>query len=194
MALERTRNMTGLDIVVVTAAQMEAACEAAIRFLQASGHPVVLLRGKDVCEMVDECRTWMEAQGWAVATICPELLQRRGTAVGQVEVADAMWDAGMAAIEKATAETTFECVIAWKDCSGFMDRSISLIPCKYDADGDPIDDDQDSFFYFDGTKTEAQIRAEYSKERSPEDWHIAEDGAVLASFAKHVEATEGGAK
>jgi len=147
-------------------------------------------------DMVDECRTWMEAQGWAVATICPQLLQRRGKAIGQQEVADAMWDAGMAAIDKETGsdETSFECMIAWKDESGFADRSISLIPCKYAENGDLLDD-EDHFFYFDGDKTEAQIRAEYSKENSPEEWYIAEDGAVIAHYAAELGLTnEGGAK
>ena len=193
MALQRSQNMTGIEPVPVTAAQMEEACAAAVRFLSAAGHPTLVLKAFDVPGAVDACREWIMAQGYAITTIHPALMQRNGKAIGQEEVQDAMWDAANAAIDKATA-TTFECVIGWKDESGFADRSISLIPCQYAENGDPIDDDEDSFFYFDGDKTEAEIRAEYSKERSPEEWFIAEDGAVLASFVKHVEATEGGAK
>jgi hypothetical protein len=175
---------------------MEEACAAAVRFLSAAGHPTLVLKAFDVDGAVEACRAWITDQGYAITTIHPSMMQRNGKAIGQEELADIMWDAAQAAIDKETGsdETSFECLIAWKDEPGFADRSISLIPCKYAENGDVLDD-EDHFFYFDGDKTEAQIRAEYSKENSPEEWYIAADDAVIiAALAAELGLTDGGAK
>lgn len=173
MALERTTDMRGLETPPVTAAQMDAACASALRFLHDAGRTVFTIDPANLETSVENIRHELIDMGVACCTFLPEELQGY-TAAGAADIA---WDAA----HRALQVTTFECLIAWKDERGYMDRSISLIPCQYDANGDPIDDDEDSFFYFDGTQSEAEIRAAYSKENSPEDWYIAADDAVIVA-------------
>jgi hypothetical protein len=188
MALERTTDMGGgMDPVPMTAAQLDAACGSAIRFLRDAGRTVFTIDPADLETSVENIRHELIDMGVACCTFLPDQLQGY-TAAGAADIA---WDAA----QRALKQTTFECLIAWKDTPGFADRSISLVPCQYDANGDPIDDEEDSFFYFDGTQSEAEIRLAYNKENSPEDWYIAADDAVIiAALAAELGLTDGGAK
>ena len=188
MALERTTDMKGLDTPPMTAAQMDAACASALRFLRDAGRTVFTIDPANLETSVENIRHELIDMGVACCTFLPDELQGY-TAAGAADIA---WDAA----HRALQQTTFECLIAWKDEPGYADRSISLIPCQYAENGDPIDDDEDSFFYFDGTKSEAEIRAAYSKENSPEDWYIAADDAVIiaALTAELGLSNEGGAQ
>lgn len=117
-------------------------------------------------QTVETMRLWMIENGVACTTFLPHELNGF-TAAGAADIA---WDAA----DKALDRTTFDCTIMFKDELEPLERRISLVPCVTDDDGEPIDDDADCeiFFYFDGTKSEAEIRAAYSKGNSGEDWYI----------------------
>jgi hypothetical protein len=118
-------------------------------------------------ETVASMRLWMIENGVACTTFLPHELNGF-TAAGAADIA---WDAA----EKALDHTTFQCMIMFNDEPGVLhERTMSLVPCVTDDDGEPIDDDADCeiFFYFDGTQSEAEICAAYSKGNSGEDWYI----------------------
>ena len=118
-------------------------------------------------QTVETMRLWMIENGVACTTFLPGEFNGFTAAAAS----DLMWDAASDAVDR----TTFECMIMWKDEPAVLhERVISLVPCVTDDDGEPIDDDADCeiFFYFDGTKSEAEICAAYDKDNSPEDWYI----------------------
>lgn len=118
-------------------------------------------------QTVETMRLWMIEQGVACTTFLPHELNGF-TAAGAADIA---WEVASAAIDC----TTFDCIVKFKDePMEPLERTISLVPCVTDDDGEPIDDDADCeiFFYFDGTQSEAEIRAAYSKANSKEDWYI----------------------
>jgi hypothetical protein len=117
---------------------------------------------------VETMRLWMIENGVACVTFLPGEFNGFTAAAAS----DLMWDAASEAVDS----TTFECTVKFAPTfKGSHRRTMSLVPCVTDDDGDPVDTDGDCevFFYFDGTKSEAEIRAAYSKANSPEEWYIA---------------------
>ena len=116
---------------------------------------------------VETMRLWMIENGVACTTFLPGEFNGYTAAAAS----DLMWDAASDAVDR----TTFQCMIMFNDEPAVLhERTMSLVPCVTDDDGEPIDDDADCeiFFYFDGTKSEAEICAAYSKGNSGEDWYI----------------------
>jgi hypothetical protein len=119
-------------------------------------------------QTVETMRLWMIENGVACTTFLPGEFNGFTAAAAS----DLMWDAASEAVDR----TTFDCMVKFKDTAlPARSRTMSLVPCIVDADGDPVDENDDGnlFFYFDGTQLESEIRAAYSKANSPEEWYIA---------------------